>query len=268
MYFQTSSRETIYAFLKELKKKLCGNSTELQYLSVQPCDVVWESRWVMSRGLLTGLQTARLGPGENIRSRPPSKGRPGINLKIYILNQKNWLSFAEWLRLALKELICTAERDQNTQHSQSAPSNCHVQLGLWSVDWNIMGTVMVAAAYWCKKNGSHLHDQRGLSQPWKPEISVMQVVCTQPTTLITNSDTAWSTLTLILLMWRIWWAPNNASRWQMGFNLAFKGLKTSSEPKILHATDIPFLFLTFDFNIIPPEFNIVSPPVSQVAAYQ
>jgi len=26
-------------------------------------------------------------------------------------------------------------------------------------------------------------------------------------------------------MWRIWWAPNNASRWQMGFNLAFKGLK-------------------------------------------
>ena len=32
------------------------------------------------------------------------------------------------------------------------------------------------------------------------------------------------TLTLILLTWRIWWAPNNASRWQMGFSLAFKGL--------------------------------------------
>jgi hypothetical protein len=29
---------------------------------------------------------------------------------------------------------------------------------------------------------------------------------------------------LILLMWRIWWAPNNASKWQMGFNSAFKGL--------------------------------------------
>ena len=28
----------------------------------------------------------------------------------------------------------------------------------------------------------------------------------------------WSALTLILLMWRIWWAPNNASEWQMGFN--------------------------------------------------
>jgi hypothetical protein len=31
-------------------------------------------------------------------------------------------------------------------------------------------------------------------------------------------------LTLILLMWRIWWAHYNASKWQIGFNLAFKGL--------------------------------------------
>ena len=31
-------------------------------------------------------------------------------------------------------------------------------------------------------------------------------------------------LTLILLTWRIWWAPKNASKWQMGFNSAFKGL--------------------------------------------
>jgi hypothetical protein len=31
-------------------------------------------------------------------------------------------------------------------------------------------------------------------------------------------------LTLILLMWRTWWAPNNASKWLMGFNSAFKGL--------------------------------------------
>ena len=33
----------------------------------------------------------------------------------------------------------------------------------------------------------------------------------------------WS-LTIYLLMWRMWWAPNNASKGQMGFNLAFKGL--------------------------------------------
>jgi hypothetical protein len=34
-------------------------------------------------------------------------------------------------------------------------------------------------------------------------------------------------LTLNPLMWKIWWAPNNASRRQMGFNPAFKGLKNS-----------------------------------------
>jgi hypothetical protein len=37
-------------------------------------------------------------------------------------------------------------------------------------------------------------------------------------------------LTLSPLTWRIWWAPNNASRWQMGFNLAFKGLIKNYSP--------------------------------------
>jgi len=31
-------------------------------------------------------------------------------------------------------------------------------------------------------------------------------------------------LTLALLTWRIWWAPNNAKKWQIGFNPAFRGL--------------------------------------------
>ena len=31
-------------------------------------------------------------------------------------------------------------------------------------------------------------------------------------------------LTPILLTWRIWWASNNATKWQRGFNSAFKGL--------------------------------------------
>ena len=31
-------------------------------------------------------------------------------------------------------------------------------------------------------------------------------------------------LTLTLLTCRMWWAPSNASKWQMGFNSAFKGL--------------------------------------------
>ena len=33
-----------------------------------------------------------------------------------------------------------------------------------------------------------------------------------------------SALTLNPLTWKIWWAPNNASKWQMGFNSAFIGL--------------------------------------------
>jgi len=32
------------------------------------------------------------------------------------------------------------------------------------------------------------------------------------------------TLTLNPLTWKIWWATNNASRWQTGYNSAFKGL--------------------------------------------
>ena len=35
-------------------------------------------------------------------------------------------------------------------------------------------------------------------------------------------------LTLTLLSWRIWWVPNNASKWQMRFNSAFRGLKGSN----------------------------------------
>jgi len=31
-------------------------------------------------------------------------------------------------------------------------------------------------------------------------------------------------LTLTLLTWRIWWFPNNASSWKIGFNSALKGL--------------------------------------------
>jgi len=41
-------------------------------------------------------------------------------------------------------------------------------------------------------------------------------------------------LTHIMLMWRIWWAPNNASKWQMGFNSAFKYLTS----KNVHLTEI------------------------------
>ena len=39
-----------------------------------------------------------------------------------------------------------------------------------------------------------------------------------------------STLTLILLTWRIWWDPNNDRKWQTGFNSAFKALNAELNP--------------------------------------
>jgi hypothetical protein len=36
-------------------------------------------------------------------------------------------------------------------------------------------------------------------------------------------------LTLALLTWTIWRAPTNASKWRMGFNSAFKGLRTRND---------------------------------------
>jgi hypothetical protein len=42
--------------------------------------------------------------------------------------------------------------------------------------------------------------------------------------LIKYADLLYSNnLTFTLSKWRIWWAPNNASKWQMGFNSALKG---------------------------------------------
>jgi hypothetical protein len=40
-------------------------------------------------------------------------------------------------------------------------------------------------------------------------------------------------LTLILLTWSIGWAPNNASKWQMGFNSVFKRLKITLHQTLL-----------------------------------
>jgi hypothetical protein len=43
--------------------------------------------------------------------------------------------------------------------------------------------------------------------------------------ILKNAPTCFG-LTLILLVWKIGWAPNNASKWQMGFNSMFKRLIT------------------------------------------
>jgi len=63
-----------------------------------------------------------------------------------------------------------------------------------------------------KKNGLEIPlTDSDWFQEWKSYYSMF---------FLTTSDR----VTFILLTWRIWWAPNNASKWQMGFNSAFKGL--------------------------------------------
>ena len=54
----------------------------------------------------------------------------------------------------------------------------------------------------------------------------LQIKTFQSVSLSTTNHTYENAnLNLYLLKWKIWWAPNNASKWQMGFNFAFKGLK-------------------------------------------
>jgi len=50
----------------------------------------------------------------------------------------------------------------------------------------------------------------------------VNVTCYSITWSLLKSHVEECSLTPILLMWRIWWATNNASKWQMGFNLTFK----------------------------------------------
>jgi len=52
-----------------------------------------------------------------------------------------------------------------------------------------------------------------------------------------------SRLTLILLMWRIRWDPNNASKWHIGFNSAFKGLITKPKHAVTNELQRVILYL-------------------------
>jgi len=53
-------------------------------------------------------------------------------------------------------------------------------------------------------------------------------------------------LTLILLMWRIGWAPNNARKWQVGFKSAFKGLSSGIQATVVLPQLLVVLGVIFD----------------------
>ena len=58
--------------------------------------------------------------------------------------------------------------------------------------------------------------------------SILNTSRTTSTATRRHTHETWIFLTLNPLTWKIWWAPNNASRWQMGFNSACKGLNTTT----------------------------------------
>jgi hypothetical protein len=59
-------------------------------------------------------------------------------------------------------------------------------------------------------------------------------------------------VTLILLTWRIGQAPNNASKWQMGFNSVFKRLKLSNCQGKTYFGNKKIIFTTFHVKLPIP----------------
>ena len=59
-----------------------------------------------------------------------------------------------------------------------------------------------------------------------PSPSIIYIYIYMCVCVCVTTHNATSCLTLILLTWRIWWAPNNVSKWQMGLNSAFKELSS------------------------------------------
>jgi hypothetical protein len=61
-------------------------------------------------------------------------------------------------------------------------------------------------------------------------------------------------LTLILLTWRIGWASNNANRWKMGLNWAFKGLIwLPQSTSVIIRSSINCLIFIMDMNYVVHE---------------
>jgi hypothetical protein len=92
----------------------------------------------------------------------------------------------------------------------------------WPLVWTLL--LIVSEEFlkgsWPERDYSSAVNQATLTT--EPKTLAVHTVCHIHLCFKLQSPQDW--LTLILLTWRIRWAPNNASKWQMGFNSAFKGL--------------------------------------------
>ena len=86
----------------------------------------------------------------------------------------------------------------------------------WMFGWAVIFGIWIIELVCCNPLGPPVRLRTTGTVGWQ---CVLLVCCVQLVSV-----------TLILLTWRIWWAPNNASKWQMGFNSAFNPLNAELNP--------------------------------------
>jgi len=114
--------------------------------------------------------------------------RYGLNLRVMYINPSKPSGHCMYRQLNIQQ-FCVAP----TQCIYVLCGELRVIISLYSINWLVF-IIETECVYCAVRSGSLNHKQ--LLFPY-------------------------TALTVILLTWRIWRAPNNASKWQMGFNSAF-----------------------------------------------
>jgi len=120
--------------------------------------------------------------------------------RYYLINQ-----FYTWVAVSSTQSLCIVPCARIG--SVCKPTNYSIHMTYYHV-------FVIGCKFYNARNNTHFPMMNGAHQEF-----FQTVVPVDPYFRSSRSN-----LTLILLMWKIWWAPNNASKWQMGFISAFKGL--------------------------------------------
>jgi hypothetical protein len=140
-------------------------------------------------------------------------------------------SILTYLPMKMEQTECSETSAYKIQTPGNYPEENIQHWPCLSMDLYVLGAVTCSCTQ--SKSRPHVHKAftclctKTVMSLYKGEwyLYVHRTVTCNAHTEVTCSCTqdSW-VLTLILLTWRIGWAPNNASKWQMEFNSAFKGL--------------------------------------------
>ena len=126
-----------------------------------------------------------------------------------------------------------------------------------SEDWNIPEVIIFvvvpfvnynlhASTYTHTHTHTHTHT-RARARARACTLCLQMKCCTRRIPFFDGGKALKNMLTLILLTWRIWWAPNNDSKWQTGFNSTFKGIKELAV-RMATVQNLEFLRRSFPVN--------------------